>query len=92
MTLFERLWRQRDAFRKCFRFGQWLKDGKPTQDATITLQSLARFCYADASAFDIDPRVHALKEGRREVWLEIVRVLELDDEALLKIKESAHNE
>lgn len=41
----------------------------PTSDAVIA--DLARFCRADRSSFHPDPRVHALLEGRREVYLRI---------------------
>ncbi len=37
----------------------------------LVRRDLARFCRADASCFDADPRVHAAFEGRREVWLRI---------------------
>lgn len=35
------------------------------------MADLATFCRAEASTFDLDPRVHALREGRREVYLRI---------------------
>lgn len=46
------------------------------------LADLARFCRAHESTFHADPRVHAVAEGRREVWLRIQRNLELTDEQL----------
>lgn len=54
------------------------------------LKDLARFCRAHTSTFDKDPRLHAMLEGRREVWLRIQQYLELDMEeiySLHKIKE-----
>lgn len=88
MTRFERLWRLRDAFRACFTRGEWRRNGKATEDASLTLNSLREFCYADKSTFHLDARAHALAEGRREVWLEIQRTLTLDDETLLRLKET----
>lgn len=43
---------------------------------------LAKFCYADRSTFDADPRIHAALEGRREVWLRIQHHLNLSSEQL----------
>ena len=39
--------------------------------AVQVLEDLARFCRADSSCFHEDPRLHALLEGRREVYLRI---------------------
>lgn len=88
MTLFERMWALRDSFRACFRLGRWFNAGGLSDDGARVLRSLAQFCYADQTTFDTDARVHARLEGRREVWLEIQRVLNLDDAALLRLKES----
>lgn len=49
------------------------------------LEDLAKFCRASRSTFDPDPRVHAVLEGRREVWLRIEKHLGLNPEQLLKI-------
>ena len=48
----------------------------------VALRDLAKFCRADASCFDPDPRVHAALEGRREVWLRINDFLTLSPEQL----------
>lgn len=56
----------------------------------IVLRDLAKFCRAYESTFHPDPRVHAVLEGRREVWLRIQEYLELSvDEvySLHKIRE-----
>lgn len=56
-----------------------------TEDARfsrIVLEDLARFCRAERSAYDPDPRTHALLEGRREVWLRIADHLGLSDSEL----------
>lgn len=46
------------------------------------LADLAKFCRANESTFHADARLHAVAEGRREVWLRIQRNLELTDEQL----------
>lgn len=51
------------------------------------LQDLAEFCRANTSTFHADPRLHAVLEGRREVWLRIQEHLQLDSEQLWKLKE-----
>jgi len=48
----------------------------------LLLRDLRKFCRADASCFDADPRVHAVIEGRREVWLRINDFLTLSPEEL----------
>ncbi len=54
------------------------------------LKDLAHFCRAHDTTFHHDPRIHAVLEGRREVWLKIERILNLSPEELYelhKIKE-----
>ena len=41
------------------------------------LKDLAKFCRANDSTFHVDPRAHAMLEGRREVFLRIQRYLQL---------------
>ena len=55
--------------------------GPPGQEV---LADLARFCRADQTTFHPDPRVHALMEGRREVWLRIKEYLDLSPEDLMR--------
>lgn len=45
--------------------------------AQAVLKDLALFCRANKTCFDADPRLHALQEGRREVWLRIMEHLKL---------------
>ena len=47
------------------------------------LADLAKFCRANETCFNADPRMHAVAEGRREVWLRIRDHLELTPEQLL---------
>lgn len=49
------------------------------------LADLARFCRANTTTFHADARVHAVAEGRREVWLRISQHLNLSDEQLFDL-------
>lgn len=49
------------------------------------LRDLAKFCRANESAFDPDPRIHAALEGRREVWLRIQAHLNLTPAQLYEL-------
>lgn len=49
------------------------------------LKDLAQFCRADKTCFHADPRLHAVAEGRREVWLRIQNHLRLEPDELYAI-------
>lgn len=49
------------------------------------LEDLARFCRANESCFHPDQRVHAVMEGRREVWLRIRQHLDLTEAELFAL-------
>lgn len=49
------------------------------------LKDLAKFCRANTSTFNPDTRLHALAEGRREVWLRIQQHLNLQPDELYAI-------
>lgn len=49
------------------------------------LSDLAKFCRAHDTTFSADPRMHAVLEGRREVWLRIQEYLKLDLEEIYKL-------
>ena len=49
------------------------------------LSDLAKFCRADKSCFHPDPRVHAVLEGRREVFLRIQQHIHLREEELTRL-------
>ena len=57
--------------------------GSPAGDRVLA--DLAKFCRANDTTFHADPRVHAVLEGRREVWLRIQNHLRLNPEQLLSI-------
>lgn len=48
----------------------------------IVMQDLSRFCRADESTFHQDPRIHAVLEGRREVFLRIMDHIGMNSEDL----------
>jgi len=49
------------------------------------LTDLSGFCRAHVSTFHADARLHALAEGRREVWLRIANHLNLTDDQLFEL-------
>ncbi len=49
----------------------------PDAENNAVLKDLAKFCRAEATCFHPDQRLHALAEGRREVWLRIMDHLNL---------------
>lgn len=63
---------RQEAYRRVFA---------PSGDLNIVLDDLSRFCRGDRTAFDPDPRVHALLTGRQETWIRIMDhvKLSLDD-------------
>lgn len=79
MNLIERarnfLFRRRTAYIKTFQ-GPFAEE---------VLADLARFCRANQTTFHSDSRVHAVAEGRREVWLRISQHLNLTDEQLWQL-------
>lgn len=46
------------------------------------LTDLARYCRANESCFHADPRIHAVAEGQRRVWLRIQQHLNLTSQEL----------
>ncbi len=49
------------------------------------LADLAEFCRANTTCFHADPRLHAVLEGRREVWLRITRHLHMTSNQLFEL-------
>lgn len=54
------------------------------------LMDLAKFCRANETTFNADPRIHAVLEGRREVWLRITQHLHLTSEQLFALYGGNH--
>ncbi len=50
--------------------------------ADRVLDDLARFCRANDSTFNKDPRVEGILQGRREVWLRIAAHLNMTEDEL----------
>ena len=48
-------------------------------------RDLAKFCRGNETCFHEDPRIHAVMEGRREVYLRIINHLNLSPQELLAI-------
>ncbi len=65
--------RQMEALRaRKFAFSRVFRDGNASKDdIKIVMDVLRKFCRADASTFHPDARMHAVAEGRREVWLHV---------------------
>lgn len=68
------LWNRQKAYRTVF--------SPQNPYLGVVLADLAKFCRAHDSTFHSDPRVHAILEGRREVWLRIARNLNLTPDEL----------
>jgi hypothetical protein len=54
-------------------------------DVKMVLKDLAQFCRANQTTFSEDPRLHALLEGRREVWLRIQKYLNTTPDELWEL-------
>jgi hypothetical protein len=57
--------------------------------ADKVLADLAAFCRAEESCFHADARIHAVLEGRREVWLRIQKYINLDASELLRRRDQS---
>ncbi len=57
-------------------------DGVEGSPAHLVLKDLALFCRAHETTMHSDARMHALAEGRREVWLHIQEQLKLSPDQL----------
>lgn len=72
-----------DAIRK-FIYGRRLDYVQTftSEPGRRVLEDLSTFCRANDTTFHTDPRLSALQEGRREVWLRIQNHLNLSPEEL----------
>lgn len=61
-----------------------------TVAAGEVLIDLARFCRANETCFHEDARLHAVAEGRREVWLRIQQHLHLTSAQLAQLYSGAN--
>lgn len=60
----------------------YLQTFKQNLATETVISDLAQFCRGSKSTFDPDPRIHALLEGRREVWLRIADHLNMTEDEL----------
>ena len=56
-----------------------------TPNGERVLKDLAKFCRANSTTMHPDPRMHALAEGRREVWLHVQQQLQLTEDELWEL-------
>jgi hypothetical protein len=68
-------WRRVLSFLQGRKRAYQLAFGSPAGEAVLL--DLAKFCRAHETCFDPDPRIHAVLEGRREVWLRIQQHMNL---------------
>ncbi len=80
--------RRRNAYCKTFM----PNDAQLAPYAEEVLVDLAKFCRAHESTFHADPRLHAVAEGRREVFLRIANQLHLTDKQLWALHALADKE
>lgn len=73
----EFLFRRRTVYVRTFPFDN--------ANAQAVLADLYKFCRAGESTFNVDPRLEARLDGRREVWLRIQHHLRLSPEQLWQL-------
>ena len=54
--------------------------------AEVVLADLARFCRASETTFLPNDRAHAVLEGRREVWLRLMKYLHMTPEEIINMQ------
>ncbi len=90
---------QKANVRRCFRRLLLDHEEKPTSETMIILRELARFCYANRPTAKISPRLGnidplamAIAEGRREVFLYILNILNTDDAVFDRLLTQYHQQ
>lgn len=56
------------------------------------LRDLAKVCHAVESTADPDPREQARKEGKRQVWLRIQRMMNVDEAEIFALINEGENQ
>jgi len=75
-----------DEIRKLLNRRRWAYQATfRAPSAELVLRDLARFCRANHTTFHSDPRLHAVLEGRREVWLRIANHLNMTPDELWRL-------
>lgn len=62
-----------------------------TPDGEVVLKDLMDYCQPLDGCWDADPRLHALYEGRRQVFLRIARYLYLNTDQLFTLYQGGRN-
>lgn len=84
----------RVAFRRTFNG----PDGRPHADAQIVLAELRRFCYGDKPTIRtskdgcVDPYASIVCAARQEVFMRIVKLINLNDRDLALMEKAAQQE
>lgn len=86
----KKVFRVRSAYRRMFLDATAF----PHRDGATVLTDLAKFCNAHRTTFmrapgqlSFDPLAAAKAEGRREVWLHLMKHLGVSDAAILRLQE-----
>ena len=66
--------RLRNSYRKTF---------EGTSEGRRVLRDLAKVCHAASTTFDEDPREAARREGKRQIWLRIQMLMNMQDDEVL---------
>lgn len=78
-----------ELYQRTLDFLRWRKRAYqlafPNPTKNEVLKDLAKFCRAKKSCFHENDRLHAIAEGRREVWLRIQDHLNLQPDQLYEI-------
>ncbi|MFY8121322.1 MAG: hypothetical protein ACOVK7_08035 [Burkholderiaceae bacterium] len=91
--LFTRFWNLRESARAVFQ-----RHKATPKQARPILDELREFCRADTSCIvvgkdgHIDTYATAVAEGRREVFLRLMAILNLTDEDILKLRGQEHED
>ena len=67
-------------------YARWREGTATPGDLEVVTADLRRFCRAGVSTFHPDPRVHAVLEGRREVFLRIEQFSTLSTEEIIEAR------
>lgn len=63
------------------------QEGKLSRAGEAVLSDLRDYCRAQETLFDTDPLIMARMAGRREVWLRLVKFLNLDEAQVQSLME-----
>lgn len=93
MSRFLHAWRLRAAFRRILGDEPPREAGELTADAKRLLHAMSLFCHANESCVvvgkdgHVDTHATLLAEGRREVFIEMRRAMNVTDEELFALRD-----